>query len=355
MYVSTQGFGAVRRASLGRRAIALPRVVTRRGFGGLGQACPNGGAWNAGLNVCCAPQGTPPQMDPCSILNNPAFIAQQNAEIQQDIATSGPQNAALISLLTSYPVNIGNDAVKCQSNPGATFVDEMGVTITCPSPSHTDVTTGGQPMSTYSVQQLAAMLNSSYPQIPGYSQPGNAPYVPPVAQTTVPAGGSSSPVSVRLVNSSGGSNSAFKVGDSWQIIVTGPPNSQVVAGATQNGASLGSTPMGVTNAQGQLVLTGTMGSSQVGNWVETWTVGGKSAGSISFTVSASGGSGGGDNSGGGNGGGNSGGGGGSTNPVTCFKLFGDSESCISASIPIGSMTALAIGGGALLLYMLGKR
>lgn len=352
MYVSTQGFGAVRRAPLGRRAIALPRVVTRRGFAGLGQTCPNGGAWNAGLNVCCAPQGTPPQMDPCSILNNPAFIAQQNSEIAQDIATSGPQNAALISLLTSYPVNIGNDAVKCQSNPGATFVDEMGVTITCPSAQHSDVTTGGQPMSTYSVQDLAAMLNASYPQIPGRSLPGNLPFTPYTAQPNVggaPTGGTNSgaPVAVRLVNSSGGSSSAFNVGDSWQITVTGPPNSQVVASATQNGASLGSTSMGVTNSQGQLVLAGTMGSSQVGNWVETWTVGGQSAGSISFSVAASGSTSG------------NGGGGSSSTTTSGGSSSGDISSVLTNPVTIGGVSIptwglLAAGVGALWFFGRGR-
>lgn len=162
----------------GTVVLRVPLNVRRR-TRGMGQTCSGGGAWDPGLQVCCAPPGTPPMQDPCSILNNPGFIQQQNTQIQQDIATSGPLEYNELVALTSVPVNIGQDAVRCQSNPGATFVDSMGVTITCPSPSHTDITTGGQPMSTYSTTQLAAMLNASY----GSKSPatgGNAPVMIPV-------------------------------------------------------------------------------------------------------------------------------------------------------------------------------
>lgn len=173
MYV--RGMGAVARnrgyARPGTVVLRIPSV--RRG---MGQTCTNGGAWNPGLQVCCAPQGTPPMQDPCSILNNPAFIAQQNSQIAQDIATAGPLEQATLAALTSVPVNIGQDAVRCQSNPGATFVDSEGLTINCPSASHTDVTTGGQPMSTYSTAQLAQMLQAQY----GAQSPKTAGNVSPI-------------------------------------------------------------------------------------------------------------------------------------------------------------------------------
>ena len=171
---------------------------------GLGQTCPGGGAWDSGLNVCCAPVGTPPMQDPCSILNNPAFIAQQNQQIAQDVASipASSYEGQTLAALVAVPINIGQDAVHCQSNPGATFIDSMGVTVTCPSPSHSDLTTGGQPMSTYSTAQLAAMLNSQYGGKAAVS-PGNAVYSAPTStvqptqqelQTVAPAlpGGSTS-------------------------------------------------------------------------------------------------------------------------------------------------------------------
>jgi hypothetical protein len=64
----------------------------------------------------------------------------------------------MLAAIAGYPQNVQNDAIRCQTNPGLTFVDEMGITVTCPSPSHSDITTGGQPFSNYSVPQLAAML-----------------------------------------------------------------------------------------------------------------------------------------------------------------------------------------------------
>ena len=164
-----------------------------RGLGWAGEGanqaqCPSG-QWNASLNVCCAPgDGTVTAMeDPCSILNNPAFIAQQNQQIAQDVA-SIPANSyegQTMAALLAVPINIGNDAVRCQSNPGLTFVDSMGVTITCPSASHTDVTTGGQPMSIYSEADLAKMLNSQYGGAAAIL-PGNAVYAPPPASTVQP-------------------------------------------------------------------------------------------------------------------------------------------------------------------------
>lgn len=160
----------------------MPRGI---GLGDGPGSCSNGGAWDPGLKVCCAPSGTSPMQDPCSILNNPSFIAQQNSQIQQDIATAGPYEQSTLLALTSVPINIGNDAVYCESNPGVTFTDSMGVKVTCPSASHTDVTTGGQPMSTYSEAQLAAMLDAQYGGSVSAVN-GNAPYVPPPATTVQP-------------------------------------------------------------------------------------------------------------------------------------------------------------------------
>ena len=272
-------------------------LIRPRGFGrfrGLGDAqstCPPG-YWNANLGVCCGQPGTPASQDPCSILNNPGFIAQQNAQIAADVASipASSFEGQTLQALLGVPNNIGNDAVRCQSNPGATFIDEAGVTVTCPAAAHSDVTTGGQPMSNYTTAQLAAMLNAQYGG-KGVQPIGNRPYEPltPLAQpggSGGSGGGSSFPVSVRLVNNSGGSNSQFNVGDAWSIVVTGPPNAAVVAGATQNGSSLGSSPQGTIGSNGQLTITGTMSAAQVGNWTEQWTVGGQNAGNLSFSVVA---------------------------------------------------------------------
>jgi hypothetical protein len=77
---------------------------------------------------------------------------------------------------------------------------------------------------------------------------------------------------------------SFKVGDSWRLTVTGAPNSPVIGAASQNGSSLGATPYGNTDASGTMVLTGSMDSSTVGNWSETWTVGNTPAPALTFSV-----------------------------------------------------------------------
>lgn len=102
------------------------------------------------------------------------------------------------------------------------------------------------------------------------------------------SGGSSGgavPLSVSIVNNTSGNASTFRIGDNFTVTVTGPPNSPVTLSGTQNGSPFGPVTQGTTNASGKLVVTGTMPSQNVGPWVETWSVGGASAGTISFTVS----------------------------------------------------------------------
>lgn len=116
-----------------------------------------------------------------------------------------------------------------------------------------------------------------------YAQPP-APATPPPAAPIAPAGPAASlptspqaAPSVSIRNLTGPSNAQFQVGDQWQIVVQGAPNQAVSAAASQNGSSLGTTPFGSTDASGRLVLNGTMGAGQVGQWVETWIVGGITA------------------------------------------------------------------------------
>lgn len=79
--------------------------------------------------------------------------------------------------------------------------------------------------------------------------------------------------------------SQFHVGDVFQLLVTGPPNSPVTGLGIHNGnvppspASFGS-----TDANGRLTIGGTMDASTVGTWQETWQVGGSAPATINFTV-----------------------------------------------------------------------
>lgn len=283
--------------------IRMPRVIGRgfsgyrRGFGQL--TCPSGQQPTAsytGQTVCCGVPGTPPEADPCSYINSPQYVAtqQQAASAALQPGGAGLLGTSILQSIDQYPQNVQNDAIDCVSNPGLTFTDPMGIQVTCPSAQNDD---NGIPVSIYTAAQIAAMLaptvtpaQETAANVVGTSIPissGNTGIFSgsaPVATNQGPA--ISAAPSVRLVNSSGGSNSSFNVGDSWQIIVTGPPNATVSASASQNGASQGSSTMGTIGSGGQLVLSGTMSAAQAGNWTETWTVGTSPAGNISFTVNA---------------------------------------------------------------------
>jgi hypothetical protein len=351
-YLRSSGFGAVAVRNAGYAVPSGKRlrvILLPRGFGlvrGLGQTCPAGQVATPqydGSTKCCGAPGTPPAADPCSILNNPAFLAAQAT----DVGPLGPNGVPLsagtgaggaeLAEVAGYPNSVQTAAIYCWNNPGLTYTDPFGTAITCPSPSLNE---DGILVSAYSAGQLAAMLSTQ--ATPAGTFAGNQPFAGAPASSpapvTTPMGGSY-PLAVRLVNTSGGSNSSFNVGDSWQIVVTGPPNSSVTASASQNGTSLGSSTMGTIGSNGQLTLTGTFAASQVGQWTEAWQVAGQSAGSISFSVAA-------------------GGSGGGSPPVPAGGSGLDVSSLLNGSVTVGgtSVPYWALGLGAVgLLWFMGKR
>jgi hypothetical protein len=90
---------------------------------------------------------------------------------------------------------------------------------------------------------------------------------------------------VAFTTSRGGN--ALQVGDTWLVAITGAsPNSPVtVSGSMPSGAFSG-TPKGSTDANGNFSVAGSIDSSQIGAWSETWAVGGATSGAFAFTVSA---------------------------------------------------------------------
>ena len=77
-----------------------------------------------------------------------------------------------------------------------------------------------------------------------------------------------------------------QIGDQWSLAITGTPNTPVTGSASQNGAGASTSPMGTTDASGNLTLTGTFGAADVGSWVESYLVGSGSPATVSFTVAA---------------------------------------------------------------------
>jgi len=113
--------------------------------------------------------------------------------------------------------------------------------------------------------------------------PGGAPQVGVVTNP-----GPSIPPSVVMKNlTRPGSDTQYQVGDSWQVSITGTPGAAVSGSASQGAQNLGTTAFGNLNAQGQMVLTGTMMAGQVGTWVEGWTIAGNPPSiTVTFSVAA---------------------------------------------------------------------
>ena len=95
---------------------------------------------------------------------------------------------------------------------------------------------------------------------------------------------------VQIQTPRGGNGSLNYVGDTWAVIITGAaPNAAVASWGIQNGNSNSpnAVPVNVsTDANGNAVVTGAFDATAIGNWVETWFVGGVSIGSVAFTVAA---------------------------------------------------------------------
>ena len=100
-----------------------------------------------------------------------------------------------------------------------------------------------------------------------------------------PAAGGGLIVSVTLANNANPGSIVYHPGDYWTLHITGPANGAVVVTASLNGALLGSATLGNTDASGTFTTTGQVSASDIGAWVETYTVGGQNwQGSLSFLV-----------------------------------------------------------------------
>jgi hypothetical protein len=107
---------------------------------------------------------------------------------------------------------------------------------------------------------------------------GATPYV---ASSPV-AGASSAAMAFSLTWSRAGA--VVYPGDTWTATVSGAPAfAAVVAVGGKQGAG-GNNNLGSTDANGNFRATGTVGANDVGQWSETWTVGGVTVGNVSFSV-----------------------------------------------------------------------
>lgn len=345
MYVGStaRNLGYGRRSPAMRTVVRPPLVLVkgtggykRRGMGWAGEGasqatCPSG-QWNPNLGVCCAPgDGTVSAMgDPCSLFNQSAYESTQaQAQADAEAGDAGDFSSELTAL-NGFTQPVQTAALTCWNNPGHTYVDPWGNTITCPSAS---VNMNGILVSAYNTVQLAQMLGG---QITG-PQPNNAYTGTTVTNPNGAGSGASSTATGATPVSSTPSvrinKTSFNVGDAWQVVVTGPPNAQVTASATQNGSSLGTSSIGTIGSNGQLIVNGTMAASQAGSWSESWQVGGVNAGTVNFSVSSGSSGTSSDTTG--------------TANTAVSSFLSGSTSVAGLSIPTWAL----LGGGALLLFM----
>jgi len=129
---------------------------------GMGLTCPEGQQPTNTPNgmQCCGVPGTSCEADPCSYCNTPQYIATQTAAAAAALQPggAGPLGASILESIASYPQNIQSDAIDCVSNPGLTFTDEEGISVTCPQAYTMD---NGIPVSIYTAAQLAQMLSAA--------------------------------------------------------------------------------------------------------------------------------------------------------------------------------------------------
>jgi len=113
----------------------------------------------------------------------------------------------------------------------------------------------------------------------------------PAGGSPGPAAGSTSPgglaLSFAFTNLTSGDNTNFKVGDRWQIDITGPPNAPVSMNGGRNGEN-NLHQMGVIDSSGRFKLNGQMGQGEIGSWTEAWRVNNQIIASFSFRVQPSG-------------------------------------------------------------------
>jgi hypothetical protein len=245
-----------------------------------------------------------------------------------------------------YPIN-------GQCNPGVWCFTGSNLN----DPNSYTWTGGGTPdvMNPAYVRNPGVPYPIRYPQDPILVTPrvipDPTPYTPPVIVNRDPIPTLAPPplrAATAAISNTSRPGQPLQVGDSWKLVVTGTANQPVSGTASQDGQSLGTTPYGSTDANGQLILTGSMDASTVGNWSELWTVGTVSAPVLTFSVSAAPGQ---PAAPSGGGGGTNTTGAPSTGGIADF--FTQSVTIGGMSFPVWGIAAAAVGG--LFLFSGGSR
>jgi hypothetical protein len=159
----------------------------------------------------------------------------------------------------------------------------------------TDLTQSGQPWWIYSPENIATIQADRYRLM--FSAEETPPAYVPAAEkpAVIPSAGeegryvgreeSRYNATLSFRNTSTGNTSLLRVGDSWTLEVSGPPNSDVLSVGGPAGQR-NRTVMGRTNSSGVWTTGGRMTSAEIGTWVQDFSVGGVAAGQLAFVVEA---------------------------------------------------------------------
>jgi hypothetical protein len=145
------------------------------------------------------------------------------------------------------------------------------------------------PLSAGQIQQFTQNITPTgvmrVDNVPYVSQVGPSPIVttqtlaaPPATQVAYKPG------TLSFQTSRGGST--LQPGDTWTVSIRGATSGTSVSVVGGKNGAVSSTLMGVTDANGNFSLSGTIGSDQIGTWAEQWYVSSVLSGSFSFTVVA---------------------------------------------------------------------
>ncbi len=213
-----------------------------------------------------------------------------------------------------FGLELGQDSVAASTNAATAerqrivdaFVAELESAISAYGYTPVTESTYTPPSMGYIGFTLYSMSIAEFPSYPGrainidmarnrgadevaeqmLSDAGVVSHSPATGSAPSPGGsGSQATLSLNFNNITTGNRSTLRVGDSWTLVVTGPPNSEVLAIGGPGGRT-DQTVMGHTDSSGIWSTSGRVSSSEIGNWSQEYLVGGKSAGSVNFAVVA---------------------------------------------------------------------
>lgn len=314
------------RVPVSRGSHPLPLALMRRGrpamrprgFRGLGDCAPNAGDVYGGVPYCrdnltgslvpCgAPQcgagaGVLPSNTPTVYTPNYAGSPSQAVPFGLATSTIPTLDAYMQNWLSEItavsPASLGissaSDLMTSAAQMARSYCQEAGSPADCANMSAVAAKYGAMAVAAFSNVRSSQFSPSTYTDYSGpVGSPGGTPFAAgsptplgaPVSLTTGKGDGILATVAMKNLTRAG-ADTAYQVGDQWQLTITGAPGAAVTGAASQNGSSLGTTPFGSLNSAGQMVLTGAMTAGQVGSWQETWNVGNSPAVGISFSVAA---------------------------------------------------------------------